>query len=431
LGNLCDFPFDFIQERKKQMRKLIAQTVLAAAFGGAIVSATPANAQSFSINIGFPGVGFSYNSGGYCDRWGCPDSFWNYPIYYCPVYYGGRWYSGPVYYRYYRGTYLYWIHGNWRRDYWNGPRPRGACVDRYGPPLDLDFYIWNGFNVRDDWRYGWDRNRNEWWNHRQQWDRTNRGDTSWRSWLPQQQQGYDWNRERNWNTNREWTRPDWNRSDWQRKHNINPGANVTPTQPMNQPGGYVPPITKPAPFTPPPQMDPSVTPPTTNVPPSNTGGRFHDHFKGGQGNGAPPGVTTIPAPQTSPAVTPPVTNNPVPGTTGHNRDHFKGGRGALGTGGSMGGTTTPAPQSTPALTAPTATNPPTDLRGRMHDHTKSGQGAMGPSGAQGGIVTPTTPMTAPVNTQPATTNAPSDQGGDRHKHKRGQDNQGTGSNSPQ
>ena len=137
------------------MKKLITQTLMAAAIGGTVLCATPADAASFSISVGFPGVGFSYNSGGYCDSRGCPNEFWNYPIYYCPVYYGGRWYSGPAYYRYSGGRYQYWIQGGWRRDSWNRPRPSGACVDRYGPPLDLDFYIWNGFNVRDQWRYSW------------------------------------------------------------------------------------------------------------------------------------------------------------------------------------------------------------------------------------------------------------------------------------
>jgi hypothetical protein len=211
------------------MAKLLGRTLVAAALGGAVLAAAPAaQAQSVSLSVGFPGVSFSYTSGGYCDSWGCPDDFWNYPIYYCPVFYNGSWYRGPVYYRYWGGQYSYWIRGAWRRDYWSGPRPGWACVDRYGPPLGLDFYIWNGFNIRDDWRYRWRDHRNDWWRHRQDWDRSHHNDTRWRGWLPQQQQHYDWNRDRNWNTDREWSRPDWNRAEWNKKHNID--RNLPPSQ---------------------------------------------------------------------------------------------------------------------------------------------------------------------------------------------------------
>ena len=39
-----------------------------------------------------------------------------------PVYYGGRWYRGPVYYRWYSGRPMFWIHGGWRD--WDGWRHR-------------------------------------------------------------------------------------------------------------------------------------------------------------------------------------------------------------------------------------------------------------------------------------------------------------------
>jgi hypothetical protein len=203
------------------MGNLFARTLIAAALGGTVLAAPAAHAR-VSISVGFPAIGFSYDSGGYCDSWGCPDAFWNYPIYYCPVFYGGGWYRGPVYYRYSGGRYSYWIHGAWRRDYWSGPRPDWACVDRYGPPLGLDFYISNGFNIRDDWRYRWRNNRNDWWRHRQDWDRSHRNDTSWHSFVPQSQQNYDWSRDRNWNVDREWSKPNWNR-------NNRPGGNNPPT----------------------------------------------------------------------------------------------------------------------------------------------------------------------------------------------------------
>ena len=345
------------------MKRLFTQTLMAAAIGGTVLSATPADAQSFSISVGFPGVGFSYNSGGYCDSWGCPNQFWNYPIYYCPVYYGGRWYSGPAYYRYSGGRYQYWIHGGWRRDTWNRPRPSGACVDRYGPPLDLDFYIWNGFNVRDQWRYNWSNQRNDWWNHRQQWDRSNRGDTSWQSWVPTPQRNYDWNRQRDWNSDREWTRPDWNRRDWERKNNINRGTNVVPTPPTSPSGAGGPPTNRVGPVTPPPQMAPTVTPPTMNKPPADTGGRNRDERKGGTQGG-----TVTPPPQTTPAFTPPAANTPAANVGGRTPDGKKGGKDNQGVRGSPAGAEKPAPQAiTPAPAQPAAESPPPD---KSKDHRK-------------------------------------------------------------
>ncbi len=333
------------------MKKLLTQTLAAAAIGGAMLSATPANAASLSIGVGFPGVSFSYNSGGYCDAWGCPDRFWNYPVYYCPVYYGGRWYSGPAYYRQSRGGYQYWIRGGWRRDSWNRPRPRGACVDRYGPPLDLDFYIWNGFNVRDQWRYAWRNQRNDWWNHRQTWDRSNRGDTSWQSWVPTPQRNYDWNRQRDWNSDREWTRPDWNRADWERQHNIQRGGNVPPAPPVTPFGGRSPTINRGGAVTPPPPTAPAITPPAPPVTP--IGGRNRTIKRGG---------AVTPPPPTAPTITPPTSNNPPADLGGRKGDGRKGGKDNLGAGGSPGGAVTPPPPTAPAVTPPATNNPPADKK---------------------------------------------------------------------
>src|SRR4029077_17091676 len=151
--------------------------------------------------------------------------------------------------RFWRGRYMYWVHGGWRYDYWRGSRPVGACIDRYGPPLDLDFYIWNGFYIRDQWRYDWYRYRNDWWRHRQDWVRANNNDTRWGSWLPAQQRNYDWNRERNWNGQRDWTRRDWNRADWQRRNGIVTGRPVTEA-PGTKPTNNGPAVIAPAPNTP-------------------------------------------------------------------------------------------------------------------------------------------------------------------------------------
>src|SRR5579872_284567 len=88
---------------------------------GTAVIATPASAQSFGLGFG-PGGGitFSYDSGGYCDSFGCPDDFWDMPVFYGPVFWNGAWYDGPVYYRDWYGRRQYWIHGAWRFDEWRG-----------------------------------------------------------------------------------------------------------------------------------------------------------------------------------------------------------------------------------------------------------------------------------------------------------------------
>jgi len=137
------------------MKITLKATVAAAAMAAAF--ATPAAfADGFSLTFGSGGVGFSYQSGGYCDQWGCPDDYWDMPIYDCPVFYDGEWYRGPVYYRRTFGGTYYWIHGGWRRDEWRGPRPHGVCVDRYRPALGFEFYERDSrFRIRDDWRHRW------------------------------------------------------------------------------------------------------------------------------------------------------------------------------------------------------------------------------------------------------------------------------------
>ena len=56
----------------------------------ATTKSSPASGVPFkpSTSIGVPGaIGFDYDSGGYCDDWGCPDEYWDMPVYYGPVYF--------------------------------------------------------------------------------------------------------------------------------------------------------------------------------------------------------------------------------------------------------------------------------------------------------------------------------------------------------
>ena len=198
-------------------KSLLAAATMA---GAAIVASAPAKADGFGISFGpGGGISFSVSSGGYCDRWGCPDDYWGYPVYYGPVFWGGQWFNGPLYYRYYGGSYWYWVHGGWRRDEWRGPRPgwwRGNY--RYGPALSLDYYRSHGFHVRDR---DWDRYR--------VWSRTHNWDRDHRDWS----HGHDWNGDRRFD-NRV------NHNDWNRgndRHDNDHPAGFIPGRTNNDGGG--------------------------------------------------------------------------------------------------------------------------------------------------------------------------------------------------
>jgi hypothetical protein len=138
--------------------KIFWKTAVAAlALTAGATAAMPASAQSFGLGFGpRGGISFSYDSGGYCDQFGCPDAFWEMPVYYGPVFWHGDWYDGPVYYREAFGHRQFWIHGDWRNDEWRGPHPGWWREGRYGPPLGVDYYRSHGFHGRWD-RGGFDR----------------------------------------------------------------------------------------------------------------------------------------------------------------------------------------------------------------------------------------------------------------------------------
>jgi hypothetical protein len=124
--------------------------------GGALCVAAPAQAAdifdrwgNLRISIGVPGaVAYDYNSGGYCDSFGCPDGYWDQSVWYGPVYFGGAWYQGPVYYRDIGGEHWYWIHGGWHRDEWRGPHPNWWRADyHFGPALGFSWYQGHGFHI--------------------------------------------------------------------------------------------------------------------------------------------------------------------------------------------------------------------------------------------------------------------------------------------
>ena len=101
-----------------------------------------------------------YTGGGYCDQYGCPDDYYNLPVYYGPVFYDDTWYNGPIYYRDGFGGRQYWIHGGWHNDQWRGARPSWWNAGRYHTrgALGRNYYqshSFRGGNQCD--RGGWNR----------------------------------------------------------------------------------------------------------------------------------------------------------------------------------------------------------------------------------------------------------------------------------
>jgi hypothetical protein len=81
------------------------------------------------------------NDGGYCDPYyGCPDDYYDLPVYDGEVYWDGGWYNGPFFYRDYGGHRQFWVHGGWH--YGNS---RGG---HFGPALGRAYFQDHGFGNR-------------------------------------------------------------------------------------------------------------------------------------------------------------------------------------------------------------------------------------------------------------------------------------------
>jgi len=123
----------------------LALATLSLAVAASLAGCAPGYYDGYA-DYGGPGGGYyddgyyDYAGGGYCDAWGCPDGYYDMPLYYGSVYYGGSWFNGPHYYRDYGGRRQYWIHGGWHSDGWRGARPSWWREGRTGPALGRDFY---------------------------------------------------------------------------------------------------------------------------------------------------------------------------------------------------------------------------------------------------------------------------------------------------
>jgi len=132
--------------------KRIAKAALGAFMltGATLAMTVPASAY-VGVEFGFGGPGFVFGDPcGYFDYydepppWGLPPDYCDYPVYFEPVYSGGTWYRGPIYYRWTRGRRMFWLNGGWREDGWRGPPPpridwqaRGGMNHGFRPGMNV------------------------------------------------------------------------------------------------------------------------------------------------------------------------------------------------------------------------------------------------------------------------------------------------------
>lgn len=180
-----------------------------AVLGGAPAKADVAIGFSFGVDGGYFSDPCDYYD--YYDQpppWGLPPDYCEYPVYFEPIYVGGSWYRGPVYYRWYGGDRLFWINGRWRRDEWRGPRPQIRWTDRGGWHARG---AWgnNGWGGRNDLR----RDDHGAWNRDGDWNRRNdfrdRDHSSWN-------RGADWNQHNDFHGGERRSWNDGDRGNWNR-----------------------------------------------------------------------------------------------------------------------------------------------------------------------------------------------------------------------
>jgi hypothetical protein len=131
------------------MRNIFKAAIVVFGAAGAL-SAAPAMAQPY---------GGAYDNGyqdqgdedyGYCDPYyGCPDDYYDQPLYYGQVYWGDEWFDGPIYYRDWGGRRQFWIHGGWRTT----GQYRGG---RFGAALGRSWYGQHRSEFRGLYNHGGD-----------------------------------------------------------------------------------------------------------------------------------------------------------------------------------------------------------------------------------------------------------------------------------
>ena len=84
----------------------------------------------------------TYASGGYgyCDPYyGCPDDYYDLPVYDGAVFFDGGWFSGPFFWRDLGGNRQFWIHGGWHSGQFRG--------GHFGPALGRDYFAQHGIGA--------------------------------------------------------------------------------------------------------------------------------------------------------------------------------------------------------------------------------------------------------------------------------------------
>ncbi len=137
------------------MRNITKAAIIAFGVTGAL--AVPASAQSYDDGYYGP-QGYAQPYGpqqygpdpydqayagddGSCDPYyGCPDDYYDLPVYDGEVYWDGGWYNGPFFYRDYGGHRQFWVHGGWHYG-----ESRGG---HFGPALGRDQFRSHGLAAR-------------------------------------------------------------------------------------------------------------------------------------------------------------------------------------------------------------------------------------------------------------------------------------------
>lgn len=135
------------------MKSSLKLALCASSIVGLSLALTPGALARYGYDDRNRSISTAPETGGYCDYAGCPDHFWRFPIHYGPVFFHGKWYRGPVYFRSDRYGREYWVRGGWHRDEWRGRRPGWARRSYDGPPLGFEYYANHGFQLGDHWRH--------------------------------------------------------------------------------------------------------------------------------------------------------------------------------------------------------------------------------------------------------------------------------------
>lgn len=109
--------------RSPKVHPMLMGIVMLAGCAGPSVVNNYNDSDGYADNAPYSDVDYDTSCDYYTPPWGYPADYCRYQLWSEPVYYGGVWYSGPIYSRFYGGERWYWLNGDWRHDEWRGVRP--------------------------------------------------------------------------------------------------------------------------------------------------------------------------------------------------------------------------------------------------------------------------------------------------------------------